>query len=78
MRWGGDMPYFGILEVYWDDLNIWLEKSEPRIGRIFPDPDSPAVPNVESVLDKTLSNHIPGKMPRTVIGKLAIKTARGN
>lgn len=30
--------FFG--EVFWDDLNDWLEKEYPRLGRLFPAPDS--------------------------------------
>lgn len=30
------------LEVYWDDLNVWIEDNEPRIGPIFQNPDNSA------------------------------------
>lgn len=28
-------------EVYWDDLNAWLEENEPRLGYQFYNPDTP-------------------------------------
>lgn len=39
MRWDGAIPFFATLEIYWDDLNNWLEKNEKRIGHIFQKPD---------------------------------------
>ena len=41
MRWHGVVPFFGLLVVYWDDLNTWLKKNEPRIGPIFQGPCIP-------------------------------------
>lgn len=32
------------LEVYWDDLNVWIEDNEPLIGPIFQNPDNSAAP----------------------------------
>lgn len=34
--------------VYWNDLNEWLEKNEPRLDCKFPNPDAPAA-KVEAV-----------------------------
>jgi len=38
-------------EAYWDDLNDWLKKNEPRIGHIFADP-----PAISSIEDEKSSN----------------------
>lgn len=38
-------------EAYWDDLNDWLEKNEPRIGCIFADPHA-----ISSIEDEKSSN----------------------
>lgn len=35
------------LEVYWKDLNTWLEENEPRLGYRFPNPDISAAIQVE-------------------------------
>lgn len=52
----------GYVEAFWDDLNNWLEKKEPRVGSIFPNPnlqtntDTPGhgYPQNEIDSDKTL------------------------
>ena len=40
MRWDGDIPFFATFEIYWDDLNNWLEINEKRVGHIFKNPDT--------------------------------------
>lgn len=42
IRWDGKMPFIALINLFWDDLNTWLNKNEPRIGAIFQNPISPA------------------------------------
>lgn len=59
------------LEAYWIDLNVWLENNEPRLKCKFPEPIP--ISNEKNALSKGC--RIPGKMPHTAIGKLAINAA---
>lgn len=49
----GPIPFFGTVEAYWDDLNNWLAINEPRIGRIFQNPVTPAA-NAQTETQTTL------------------------
>lgn len=61
--------------VYWNELNDWLKKNKPHVDCKFPKPDAPAA-KVATLPDTSPSgDEIPGKMPQTNIGKLAIKAA---
>lgn len=66
-------------EAFWDDLNVWLKDEMPRIHWEFPDPNRNEGVNLDvgqsSSPVKTASDDIPGKMPNTTIGQLAIKAA---
>ena len=53
VRWDGDIPFFGSLSVYWDDLNSWLAINEPRIGCIFQNPVTRAA-NAQTETQTTL------------------------
>lgn len=47
-------------EILWNDLNNWLEKNAPLIGRIFPIP----IPLQTSVQDETKPTKTPKTVPR--------------
>lgn len=57
-------------EAFWNDLNLWLENNPEcvRVEYRFEDPGTP-------LASKGKAGNIPGKMPRTTIGKLAITEA---
>jgi hypothetical protein len=53
VRWDGAIPFFGIVEAYWDDLNTWLAENESRIGCLFQDPDAPAPHKMKAIKGMT-------------------------
>ncbi len=57
-------------EVYGDDMNVWLEANEPKIGVIFP---CFKVGTAVTIAKITELDH--GVLPRVGIGKLVIKAA---
>lgn len=58
-------------EVYWDDLNTWLEENQPRIGPMFPPPDTSVTDAIDQNALKPLNerlslktdNESPAKIP---------------
>jgi len=62
--------------VCWDDLNKWLEEKTHIRKFRFPKPaDAPAGKDGAKPVTNPSGDDIPGKMPKTNIGRLAVKTA---
>lgn len=57
-RWDGVIPFFGLLEIYWYDLNNWLDENEPRIDPIFQNPETLVDPTEPDTVMKAESHEL--------------------